>query len=397
MRGALVAVAFWAAAQSAATAGETIRGLRRLDDTIARLGGNGDNWHMSWTADDWVVTSFGDGNAEPWPRVPRRLYNSRMIAIRGLPPNLEFEDLPGYPELLFGPGVRNVGRYYGFGVLAVDGKIYQFLSTLDRPYGNNTTPNPFVGAKLIYSPDNGVTWHNQDGSTPVRWDVWEDRSPKNMAFFRERNNAFSLLTILQMGQDYRENEDGYAYVYAPNGDIEGTMNELVMFRVPKDRILNRGAYEFFVERHTDGNARWSRDIDDRGVVHSFPSGWVNKLLSPYAWHPSVVYIKPLDVYLMANWGMGADADGAWFGKPSYLGFWTAPRPWGPWTQVHEEKEWTPGGDRNARAYQPQIAPKWIGGDGRSFWLVWTDFQTSGGKRPFYSFNMQQVEVVTEPR
>jgi hypothetical protein len=369
-----------------------IKGLRRLDDTIARLGGNGDNWHMSWMDDDRVVTAFGDGDAQPWPKVPHRLFNTRMIAIRGVPPQLEFEDLPGYPELLFGPGPRNVGRYYGFGVLALDGKIYQFLSTLDRPYGNNTTPNPFVGAKLIYSPDNGASWRNQDGSAPVQWEEWEARSRKNMAFFREPGNAFSLLTILQMGRNYQENEDGYVYVYAPNGSADGTMNQLVMFRVKKDRILDRSAYEYFVARHPNGTAEWSPDIAARGVVHTFPKGWVNQLLSPYAWHPSVVYDKPLGAYLMANWGMGRAAEGMWFGKPSYLGFWSAPHPWGPWTQIHEEKKWTPAGDRNARAYQPQIAPKWIAADGKSFWLVWTDFQIVDGKRPYYSFNAQRVEL-----
>ena len=28
-----------------------ITGLRLLDDTITRLGGNGDNWHTTWAAD----------------------------------------------------------------------------------------------------------------------------------------------------------------------------------------------------------------------------------------------------------------------------------------------------------------------------------------------------------
>lgn len=37
--------------------------------------------------------------------------------------------------------------------------------------------------------------------------------------------------------------------------------------------------------------------------------------------------------------------------------------------------WTPDNDPAAIAYQPQIAPKWITKDGKSFWLVWTDFQT----------------------
>jgi len=29
-----------------------IKEVRRLEDTVARLGGDGDNWHMSWAGDD---------------------------------------------------------------------------------------------------------------------------------------------------------------------------------------------------------------------------------------------------------------------------------------------------------------------------------------------------------
>jgi hypothetical protein len=109
----------------------------------------------------------------------------------------------------------------------------------------------------------------------------------------------------------------------------------------------------------------------------------------------VKYIAPPQAIIMANWGMGCDQAGNWFTRPSYLGFWTAPTPWGPWTQVHEEEAWTPAGDPGARAYQPQIAPKWISQDGRSFWLVWTDFQLVNEKRPYYCFNLQKFEVLIE--
>ena len=120
---------------------------------------------------------------------------------------------------------------------------------------------------------------------------------------------------------------------------------------------------------------------------------MNQKDHPYAWHPSVVFYPASGQYLMANWGMGCTSDGSyWFGKPSYLGFWTAPQPWGPWTQVHEETAWTPAGEDGARAYQPQIAPKWISPGGRSFWLVWTDFQVIDDQRPYYAFNLQQVAV-----
>lgn len=366
-----------------------IKAIRRLEETTLRLGGSGDNWHMSWASDDKQYVCLTDGTG--LPGTPEGSYNSRLYAACGGPPEVEFEFLPTYPDL------TGYGRYYNFGILALDGRVYQFLSTPNRQWPAENPEARFIGAKLIYSRDGGRIWCNQDGSTPVRWEEWGDRSRDNMIFFEEPGDAFSLLTVLQMGQNYQYNTDGYVYVYAPNGSVDGTMNQLVMCRVARDRILDRGSYEFFTARRADGGADWSRRIEDRGVAHTFPAGWVNQKEHPYAWHPSVVFFAPSRQYLMANWGMGCTPDGKWwFGKPSYLGFWTAPTPWGPWDQIHEELAWTPDGDANARAYQPQIAPKWIANDGMSFWLVWTDFQDIEGRgKPYYSFNLQKVEVVVE--
>jgi hypothetical protein len=225
-----------------------------------------------------------------------------------------------------------------------------------------------------------------------------------------------------MGRNYAANNDGYVYVYSPNGATEGTMNQLVMFRVPKTQILNRGAYEYFAGLEGTGNARWAKEISARAPVHTFPSGWVNKTDHPWSWVPSVTYNAPLGIYMMATWGTGCAPDSSWFGKPSYLGIWSASHPWGPWRQIHEETSWTPGNDPAARAYSPQIAPKWIAPDGKSFWLVWSDYQakqTDECQRvndevnraetseklaqlvpqikqclPYYAFNVQRVDLVT---
>lgn len=377
------------------TAKPAIKGIQRLDDTTIRAGGNGDNWHMSWAEDDEQFVALCDGEA--WPDVKGyngRCHNTRVYMISGDPPEFSFEHLSGFPDLYVEESPR-INRYYGFGILALDGRVYHFLSTPNHPFSAQPDPR-FVGAKLIYSPDNGKTWNNCDGSTPVRWEPWEERSQENMVFFEEPGDAFSLLTVLQMGRNYEHNTDGFVYVYAPNGNTDGTMNQLVMFRVRKEHILDRSAYEFFVKHNADGSARWSRDIAARGVVHTFDSGWVNTGLHPYGWHPSVVYNAPLGVYMMANWGMGCAPDGKWFGKPSYFGFWTAPNPWGPWTQVHEDTCWMPDSDALARAYQPQISPKWIAPDGKSFWLVWTDFQHDANDHmPYYAFNAQKVNIITD--
>jgi len=371
---------------------ERIVGIRRLDETLRRTGGNGDNWHMTWAEDDKQYVALCDGQG--WRDVPGftgQGYNTRVYAINGVPPKPSFEHLRGYPDLLSEQS-PNVNRYYGFGIIAFDEYIYHFLSTPNHPFNQ---PDPrFVGIKLIFSPDNGLTWKNQNG-TPVKWEKWDERNRENMLFFNESGEAFSLLTVLQMGKNYEHNQDGYVYVYSPNGNQEGNMNELVMFRVPKDKILNRSDYEFFVSLNPDKTANWSKEIEDRGVVHKFPSGWVNSQIHPYAWHPSVVYNAPLGIYMMANWGMGCSEDGMWFGKPSYLGFWIAEKPWGPWSQVHEETAWTPMDDQQARAYQPQISPKWIAKDGKSFWLVFTDFQVINGKRPYYCFNYQKVQILNK--
>lgn len=364
-----------------------IKGLRRLEETTLRLGGVGDNWHMTWANDDKMYVGLCDGSG--WDSMPQADYNTRVYSIQGDPPNVTFEFLPGFPDLVNQWGTRESSRYYGFGIIAIGDTIYQFLSTPSRAFHE---PEPrFMGAKLIYSPDKGNTWCNQDGSTPIRWEPWEERSRKNMVFF-EDDDVFCLPTILQMGKNYEHNRDGYVYVYSPNGNEEGTMNQLAMFRVHKEHILDRGKYAFFVRRN-ESSAEWSSNIKDRGAVCTFPGGWVNRSIHPYAWQPSIVYYAPTDEYLMANWGMGCDMEGnEWFQKPSYLGLWTAPKPWGPWKQIHEETAWTPAGDINARAYQPQIAPKWISKDGSSFWFVWTDFQTIDEKRPYYSFNLQKIQV-----
>ncbi len=369
-----------------------ILGIRRLDETTRRISGSGDNWHMTWANDDRQYVALCDGSG--WPEIPDytpKPYNTRVFAINGDAANPTFEYLPGYPDLLTEEPPK-INRYYGFGIVAIKGYIYHFLSTPNHPFDRPGAR--FVGAKLIFSPDNGRSWRNQDGSV-VRWEDWKERNSGNMVFFEEPGEAFSLLTVLQMGKNYGRNRDGYVYVYAPNGNQEGTMNQLVMFRVRREEILNRSAYEFFASRNHDRSANWTKDIHGKGVVYTFPSGWVNVSAHPYSWHPSVVYNAPLGVYMMANWGMGCSTDGMWFGKPSYLGLWIAERPWGPWIQVHEETEWTPVGDRQARAYQPQISPKWIEKDGKSFWLVFTDFQVVENRRPYYCFNYQKVEILTD--
>jgi hypothetical protein len=219
----------------------------------------------------------------------------------------------------------------------VDGCIYQFLSTSNRPYllpDQTFAPNFFKeSAKLIYSPDNGRTWCNQDGSSPVVWEDWDKVSAQNMAFYKvQPEGAFNHPIFLQMGRDYELNRDGYVYAYSGNGGEDGSANQLVMFRVPKGRVTDLSAYEFFAGRALDGTAAWTRDISRRAPVHTFPHGWVSgKMLGaePSGWWMTAVYNPALDLYMLAAQGTAPGVTGGWFGKPSYLGVWVSQTPWGP--------------------------------------------------------------------
>lgn len=343
------------------------------DDTILRLGGDGGWYSMTWASDDRQLVAVCDGAG--WaPAARERYFSSGLFALDGEPNEAAFHDLPTYPQIPLWDLIRGATPpYYCMSTLAIERCLYQFLSTFNRPFDHDYFP--FNGAKLIYSPDNGRTWRNQDGSTPVVREAQDEQSRANLAFHAEPQNAFSVLSFVQMGQAYRENQDGYAYVYSPNGVTDGTMNELVMFRMPKARVLDRAAYEYFAGWTAERAPRWTSDIEARAVVHTFPRGWILSKSFPYAWHPSVVYNAPLGLYMMANWGSGmVDDVRDLHVKPSYLGLWIADQPWGPWHQILEQTQWLPAGEPGTCAARPTIAPKWIARDGRSFWLAWTDFQ-----------------------
>jgi hypothetical protein len=110
-----------------------VRGASRRIETTLRLGGVGDNWHMSWAADDRQLVAMCDGFG--WEVPPAPFYSSRVLAITGEPENARFEDIAAYPDLSYDvrrPDTWN--RYYGFGILALDDTVYHFLSTPNVPF-----------------------------------------------------------------------------------------------------------------------------------------------------------------------------------------------------------------------------------------------------------------------
>src|SRR5688572_17873802 len=146
---------------------DRIKGLVRRDDTTLRIEALG-LWQATWAADDRQFVMGADSFDLGKP--PTRTYHTCVFSMTGDPPNPVIEELPGYPHMPMRMTESAYASYWAGSVLAVDGCLYQFLATSNVPLfepDGSFWPNFYEAhSKLIYSPDNGVTWHNQDGSTP---------------------------------------------------------------------------------------------------------------------------------------------------------------------------------------------------------------------------------------
>jgi hypothetical protein len=263
----------------------------RFEPGLWRIG-HGDNWHTTWAADNHQYTVLGDGGGLSSTGT---VWNTRVYRLAGKPPQHALEMLRGYPSAPYA-----IQHWYGYGLVSIDGRLFHYLCYLEHGqwHGAGSKPSHFRGARIAQAPD-PQSWQFADRQ-PLDFDT---PPPAKMLFWDEPDRTFSLLSVLQFGRDYAENTDGFVYVYAPNGYTEGTMNQLVLARVPKADILERAAYEFFVRIDAGGNVVWSRQLADRGVVHRFPEGWVGEHLA-YSWQPSVVYIRSLKQFFMAAAGTG---------------------------------------------------------------------------------------------
>jgi hypothetical protein len=166
-------------------------------------------------------------------------------------------------------------------------------------------------------------------------------------FFQEPDHAFHSPTFLQAGQDFAQAEDEYAYVYSPREDQRRRNDHLDLARVRRDRIRERGAYEFFagVDGTDGGAARWTRDAGSRAPILGFAG---------HAACGDVVFVAALRRYLLvtcASWESVA-------AEPSALAFFDAPHPWGPWTAAGYVPQWGTGQNGDCR-YDPRLPANWI--------------------------------------
>ncbi|MBM4035524.1 MAG: DUF4185 domain-containing protein [Planctomycetes bacterium] len=277
-------------------------------ETIIRLAKGSDNWPMTWADDDALYTAYGDGNGfEPF--VPTKL-SLGFARVLGDPPDVRGVNIRSESGEQVGDGSR--GRKAS-GMLAVDGTLYMWARNA-------------ANAQLAWSRDRGRAW---------TWADWK------------LTTGFGCPTFLNFGRNYAGARDRFAYIYSPDGDSAYTPSDrMVLARVPRDRLADREAYEFFAK------GGWTKDIARREAVFEHPGR---------CYRSGVSYSAPLKRYLWCQIIPGGDTR-----FRGGLAIYDAPEPWGPWTTAFFTEEWDVGPGESA-----SLPTKWMSADGRTVHLVFS--------------------------
>jgi len=376
-------------------------GVTFHQETLSRLGIRGDNWCLTWAADDSQITAMDDGK---WLEDnDERKFHNHLYRILGGAHDFTRADIPNYPDFRVGDG-----GWFGYGIVSVDGILYTAVSKTPALKWSG----PFPGVKLLRSADNGESWQRVDRANDLR-DLARyepDRHAIDQAemFFWQESGLphkqqlaypFAFFDFVQCGQDNRAAKDDYLYIYGPEG---AQAQRLLLARVHKNALGHRDAWQFF-SGYNQEQPQWSPQIADRQAVYLFPEqsrdghyfGW-------YSWLPSVVWNEGLQLYIMVNGGTYAghgmtDADEDYYNnwmhtETGSLGFWYAHHPYGPWHQFFYTDYWVADSPAN-RTYQPKLSPKWISESGREMILIWSDaMRNEAGKSHTTNYKWNQMAI-----
>ena len=301
----------------------------------------GDNWATTWVDDDLQITTYGDG-AGFCKRDPELTLG--FARIYGDPPNHYAEEIFSDADTVVGYGPEGIKSS---GLLIVDGVLYLFVRNY-KPEGSDD----YTNSRLAWSTNLGVNW---------TWADWHF------------SDTFGCPDFVQFGKNYQGARDNYVYVASQANDSAYEFSpDIVMFRVPKDKISDRNSYEFFAGLGSAGAPIWSGDIGERKPILTDPNS--NQRLS-------LTYNAGLKRYIMTKSHFPSGSKDMSY-TPA-LGVFDAPEPWGPWTTVYYDDHWS----EDSRTYHHKFPTKWMSKDGKTMWLLFSGLD--GG---YYSFCLKKATL-----
>ena len=287
-------------------------------DTIVRKASGSDNWPITWADDGNQYSAYGDG----WgfkPKTKKKL-SLGIVKISGPPTDFQGVNVRTETGERFGQGANGAKAS---GMLMVDGILYMMVRNTDN-------------SQVAWSADHGKTW---------KWCDWKFTT------------SFGAPSFLNFGKNYAGARDDFVYVYSQDAETAyDAADAMVMARVPKDKIRNRTACEFFKGLDNFSRPTWTKDVQKREPVFVNPGN---------CYRQQVSYNAGLKRYLWCQvLPKSKDSRGPRF--QGGFGIYDAAEPWGPWTTVFHTQKWGVGpGETNS------FPTGWMSDDGRTCHLVFS--------------------------
>jgi len=284
-------------------------------DEIVRKASGSDNWPITWADDDNQYTAYGDG----WgfePKTKKKL-SLGIAKINGSPPDFSGTNIRTESGERLGQGAKGAKAS---GMLMLDGVLYMLV----RNTGNS---------QLAWSANHGESW---------TWCGWK---------FKE---SFGAPTFLNFGRNYAGATDHFVYIYSHDSDSAyEPADRMVMARVLKNEIRNRGSYKFFKGLDDSGLPVWTENIAERGAVFVNPGK---------CYRSGISYNAGLKRYLWCQTIYGPDD----MRTSGGLAIFDSPQPWGPWTTVYYTQNWDVGPGETS-----SFPARWISADGKTCQLLFS--------------------------
>ena len=308
--------------------------------TLRRLADESDNFHLTWHSDDALYGAYGDGWGFARTDIAKRAIG--ISRITGEPPDLR--------GLEMWEGSAQGGRCCwapwngkSWGMLSTGLDLHMWF-TIGRPRALG-----FTEARLATSSDGGRSWRRADWAFTAA-------------------DGVLMPSFLQLGRGYDPSGlpaeiSDYVYVYhsrlvASPGNVQ-TPGQIDVIRVPKDRIAERAAYQFYAGAGSNGQPVWSADIRSRQPMLELPH--VLDTPPTVVWHP---YLRRFIMTLPHV----PTADPAQLG----VAFYEGPNPWGPWHRIATIDRLADGTN-----FFYQLPAKWLAPD-LSAWLAFSGIDVPGG-------------------
>jgi hypothetical protein len=312
---------------------DAILGIAWHWDTRDRRAPGSDNWPVTWSGYNMQYASWGDGGGFGGTNTSGRVSLGVGLLIGPNPP------------------IAMVNVFGGVDATSpsdIDGKSYGMLAlsdTLLMWVSPGSGARNFEEARLHWSTDGGKSW------AAAEW-----------AF--DASDGVALPAILNFGRSYLDARDDYVYHYfigirdASELSVQKP-GKVFLARVPRSRVLDRTAYEFF-SGNTPGIPAWTSDIAQRRPVFFNIDG--------IGWNLSVSHNAGLGRYILVT-----EHDESF---RSNLGFYESTEPWGPWQTIEYYTGWGDGSgiDGIDRAFYGNFSNAWASTDGKQGVFVFSGIE-----------------------